>query len=71
MCTSVLSATEARLVNTLTSRSSVIYTLGRYNRKCSVVENRCVRLRNVQISALLLKHESLVIGVEVNKVGGS
>jgi hypothetical protein len=43
----VASTTEARLVNTLTStsltsRSRVISALGRYNQKCSVVENECV-----------------------------
>jgi hypothetical protein len=43
----VIQATEARLVNpltstSLTSRSRVISTLGRYNRKCSVVQNRDV-----------------------------
>jgi hypothetical protein len=36
------SVTEARLVNPLTSRSSVISALGRYNQKCIVVENECV-----------------------------
>jgi hypothetical protein len=39
---SVISVTEARLVNTLTSRSRVISTLGRYNQKCGVVENEYV-----------------------------
>jgi hypothetical protein len=43
----VVSVTEARLVNTLTSaslasRSRVISALGRYNQKCGVVENECV-----------------------------
>jgi hypothetical protein len=33
----VIQVTEARLVNTLTSRSSVISALGRYDRKCNVV----------------------------------
>jgi hypothetical protein len=54
----VVSVTEARLVNALTStslasRSRVISALGRYNQECGIVENECVWLRNVQISALL------------------
>ena len=50
LCTmrdAVIQVTKARLVNTLTStlltlRSRVISALGRYNQKCSVVENECV-----------------------------
>jgi hypothetical protein len=38
----VIPVTEARLVNTLTSRSRVISILGRYNQKCGVVENEYV-----------------------------
>jgi len=46
-CLPVRSATEARLVNTLTStslasRSRVIFALGKYNQQCGVVENERV-----------------------------
>src|ERR1700722_4877032 len=66
----VIQVTEARLVNTLTStslasRSRVISALGRYNQECDIVENECVWLRNVQISALLLKHVNLAVNPAV------
>ena len=38
----VVSVTELRLANLLALRSTVISAPGRYNQKCSVVENECV-----------------------------
>src|SRR5271156_3959251 len=69
----VIPVTKARLVNTLTStsltsRSRVISALERYNQKCGVVENEYVRLRNVQISALLLKRVDLAVDPAVEAV---